>query len=106
MNFTSLQVFLISFLAMALVSVLYHWPWVLFGVLLFISGVWLYFLRQPIYLKIFGVVAVGGPIAEAVAIHFGAWWYTTPQLIGFPVWLPPLWGLAAVGIVVIFEQLR
>ena len=35
---------------------------------------------------------VFGPIAEAIAIHFGAWNYTLPVIAGIPLWLPFVWG--------------
>lgn len=39
---------------------------------------------------------IGGPLAEAVMIYSGAWSYAEPHLLGFPLWLPFLWGNAAV----------
>jgi len=37
-----------------------------------------------------------GPLAEAVAIALHAWTYPRPQLLGFPLWLAPLWGIAGL----------
>jgi len=42
------------------------------------------------------VAILGGPIAEAVAIHFGLWMYADPAFLGFPIWLPFVWGNAAL----------
>ena len=46
--------------------------------------------RVAVY--VFGIGFVLGPLAEALAIHAGAWTYTDPHLLGFSVWLPSLWG--------------
>lgn len=40
--------------------------------------------------------AVLGPIAEIVAVRFGAWSYHTPDFLGVPIWLPIAWGLATL----------
>jgi len=37
-----------------------------------------------------------GPLAEATAIMAGAWTYSAPDLLGFPFWLPFLWGNAGL----------
>ncbi len=44
-------------------------------------------------------VLVSGPGAEAIAIYFGAWNYTNPTWGGIPIWLPFVWGNAALYIV-------
>ncbi len=46
--------------------------------------------RANLLLYFFGFIF--GPIAEAIAICFGAWHYTYPFLIGIPLWLPLVWG--------------
>ena len=46
-------------------------------------------------LSIYGVAFVLGPGGEMLAIHFGAWEYAKPLLL-VPLWLPPVWGVAAV----------
>ena len=38
-----------------------------------------------------------GASAEIVCIYFGAWKYTNPTYL-IPLWLPILWGLAAIVI--------
>jgi len=37
-----------------------------------------------------------GSFTESICIHFGAWSYTSPQFLGIPLWLPIVWGIAAV----------
>ena len=43
--------------------------------------------------------AILGSIAEMIAIYFGAWKYATPTVFGIPMWLPFVWGNAALYIV-------
>ena len=42
------------------------------------------------------IVFISGPLAESVAIHFGAWTYAQPVFIGIPLWLPFVWGNAGL----------
>ncbi|MEI6057732.1 MAG: hypothetical protein WCQ60_02055, partial [bacterium] len=37
------------------------------------------------YIILFLLIFISGPIAEAIAIHFGAWTYATPVFIGVPI---------------------
>ena len=37
-----------------------------------------------------------GTLAELLSIHYGAWAYALPSFAGIPLWLPFLWGTAAV----------
>jgi hypothetical protein len=41
------------------------------------------------------VAFVLGPLGELIAIYFGAWGYTEPFYF-IPIWLPFLWGIAAL----------
>jgi hypothetical protein len=36
-----------------------------------------------------------GSVAESIAIYFGAWKYSKPFYL-IPIWLPLLWGIAAL----------
>jgi hypothetical protein len=56
----------------------------------------------------FWVVVGGtlGPIAEILAIGGGAWEYTAPYFFGIPIWLPLLWGLAALFGRRVVEELK
>ena len=45
------------------------------------------------------VCAILGSLAEMIAIYFGAWKYATPTVFGIPMWLPFVWGNAALYIV-------
>lgn len=48
------------------------------------------------YWKYFVVCAGLGVVSEVYAIHAGAWSYALPQILGVPLWLPFLWGNAAI----------
>jgi len=48
------------------------------------------------YLKTSLICTFFGPIAEAIAIAFKAWTYNDHQIIGVPIWLAPLWGVACL----------
>jgi len=47
---------------------------------------------------IYVTMAILGPIAEVVIVHAGAWQYGSPDWAGIPMWLPFLWGSAALSI--------
>lgn len=48
-------------------------------------------------------ILISGPIAEAFAIYFGAWNYTSPVFIGIPIWLFFVWGNAGLYVVKLKE---
>ena len=85
-------------LAVALVALLYKNNVALTSAMIigWLIAIKIWHKKEDIYL--FVVAAVAGSIAEAVAIEFGAWHYTNPTLLGVPIWLPLLWGLAVVFI--------
>jgi hypothetical protein len=81
-----------------LTSVLWRTP-VALTALLIATGVAIYALR-PSRTSAF-VYLIGflfGPLAEAVSIRTGAWEYASPTFLGIPVWLPFVWGIAALFI--------
>ncbi len=63
-------------------------------ILLCVFGLKFWYKKHDTYFFVSG--AIIGPIGEIVAIHFGAWYYTNPTVLGIPVWLPIVWGLAVV----------
>ena len=58
------------------------------------------FLLRPTRpsLVVYAVGFVFGPTAEVLGIHAGAWRYSTGDLLGIPIWLPFVWGNAALFI--------
>ena len=51
------------------------------------------------------IVGVAGPTAEAVAIYFGSWHYSTTSVLTFPLWLPGVWAGAALFILRLGKRL-
>lgn len=47
---------------------------------------------------VFVVGAIIGPVIEIIAIYFGVWRYANPTLLGIPMWLPVLYGIASIFI--------
>lgn len=91
--------------ALLIPSWLWQQPLLVFaGVVLVAAGI-LALYRNPVLYAVFVVVGVVGAAAEAVAIHHSAWTYTQPQLLGIPLWLPVLWGVAGVTVVRIERKL-
>jgi uncharacterized membrane protein YoaT (DUF817 family) len=58
------------------------------------------FLLRPTgpSLVVYAVGFVCGPTAEVLGIHAGAWTYSTSDFLGIPIWLPFVWGNAALFI--------
>ncbi|MEI8062306.1 MAG: hypothetical protein WCG97_03350 [bacterium] len=50
------------------------------------------------YIIFFILVCISGPVAESIAIYFGAWTYSSALFIGVPAWLPFVWGNAGLYI--------
>ncbi|MBS3051354.1 MAG: DUF2878 family protein [Candidatus Aenigmarchaeota archaeon] len=46
--------------------------------------------------QVYIVSAVFGPVGEMAAIYFGVWSYSNPTVLGIPMWLPFLWGMAGM----------
>jgi hypothetical protein len=85
----------IYLVAIGLVCLLWQMPIVLALCFVVMSILVLCRWHTRIDLFIYGVGFVLGPGGEMVAIHFGAWEYAEPFLL-VPLWLPPVWGVAAV----------
>jgi uncharacterized membrane protein YoaT (DUF817 family) len=81
-----------------LTSVLWHYPAALIALLL-VTALAIHTIRPTATnLVVYMTGFVFGPIAEAVSISTGAWEYDTAHLLGVPVWLPFVWGNAALFI--------
>ena len=81
-----------------LTSVLWRTP-VALTALLIATGVAIYALRPSrTSACVYAVGFVFGPLAEGVSISTGAWEYASPTFLGIPVWLPFVWGIAALFI--------
>jgi len=81
-----------------LTSVLWHYP-VALTALLIVTGAAIYALRPSrTSACVYATGFVFGPLAEGLAIQTGAWEYASPSVLGIPVWLPFVWGNAALFI--------
>jgi hypothetical protein len=81
-----------------LTSVLWHYPVALIALLL-VTTVGIYKIRpNATSIVVYMTGFVFGPLAEAASISTGAWEYDTTLLLGVPVWLPFVWGNAALFI--------
>jgi uncharacterized membrane protein YoaT (DUF817 family) len=81
-----------------LTSVLWHYPMALIA-LLVVTAVGIHAIRpSATNVVVYMTGFVFGPLAEAVSISTGAWEYDTTHLLGVPVWLPFVWGNAALFI--------
>lgn len=76
---------------------------VLFVMLLSTSVLMLSVEKSKQEVETFIFSAVFGASAECIAIIFGAWTYSNPDLFNIPIWLPFLWGIAAVFMVRVYK---
>lgn len=78
-----------------LVCLLWHMPVFLALCFVGISILVLHRWHTRSDLFLYSIAFLLGPAAEVMAIYFGAWEYAEPLFL-IPLWLPPLWGIAAV----------
>ncbi len=98
---TSLLVLILA--AFAIIG-LWQVPWVLVLTLCVLA--WLKHILFPIKWELLWFLAIGamGAYAEALIIQEGgAWSYSNPQLFGIPIWLPAIWGLAAIALMTMYD---
>lgn len=94
--YNHILVSLVGVLTLLLVSLLWREEVLLFVLLILNAILMLYLVGFRKNLVIFLFCAVFGAIAEIIAIYFGAWHYSNPQILGIPIWLPVLWGIASL----------
>lgn len=67
--------------------------------LVFAVGLAIFMLRPTrASLVVYAVGFLFGPTAEILGIHAGAWSYSNTDFLGIPIWLPFVWGNAALFI--------
>ena len=93
----SIGTYFIAVLSLLSVSILWKEPILLAGVLLSLSIVMILIGKDQIRLRLYLWVTCGfaGALAEYIAIQGGAWDYTD-HVDTIPIWLPLLWGIAAI----------
>ena len=94
----------IATLSLFAVSLLYRSPLILFFLLL-VMGLFLVYLKyEKIKLSFYILFSLSGILSESLAVYFGVWKYTNPDILNHvPLWLAPLWGIAALFIINMFN---
>jgi hypothetical protein len=89
---------ILAFSTLLVTAALWRHP-VALVVLVFAVGLAIFLLRPTrASLVVYAVGFTFGPSAEALGIHAGAWSYSSADFLGIPVWLPFVWGNAALFI--------
>jgi hypothetical protein len=78
----------------------------LFTALLIECGVTIKLWKKKHDIMYFIVGATLGPLLEIIFIYYGIWMYTKPTFLGIPMWLPLLWGFAAIVLSRIARTIR
>ena len=63
------------------------------------------FLWRTSFLLFSVLAGIWGLTAEWIVMFFGAWEYRIAHVLGAPYWLPILWGLAAVFLKRLYEEI-
>jgi len=88
---------LIAILSVSFVALLWRNVLLLTTSLLIMSILALLHFHHKHDVITFFLGVVTGAVSESLCIYFGAWMYTNPTYL-IPLWLPVLWGLAALVI--------
>src|SRR5512134_459191 len=91
-------------LCIVLTCLLWPSPIILSGCLLSIGVSMLIRWHSRTDLLFYFVAFVVGPLGEAFAVRSGAWTYAKPIFL-IPLWLPLLWGIAALFLKKLCESL-
>jgi hypothetical protein len=62
------------------------------------AALWLMLCRSLAAVGIAAIAAAGGVIVEASLVSAGSFWYTTPDVVGVPMWLPALYAAGAFSL--------
>jgi hypothetical protein len=91
--------------------------------LLFVILLWNYNILLTVVLLLVGIIMLKlinskdqvitfifcgffGATAETLAIYFGVWNYSNSSFFGIPIWLAPLWGIAAIFMSNLNKQIK
>ncbi|MFA6214176.1 MAG: hypothetical protein WC717_02765 [Candidatus Micrarchaeia archaeon] len=89
--------------ALSLLFVSFNWrsPFFLVLALLAIAATMILSGRHRKHDTLFFLLAgIWGVMSEAIAVNFGgAWQYSGSPILGVPLWLPILWGIAGIFLV-------
>jgi len=96
---------ILGFSSIFFVSIFWKNPIFLTFILFIISFLFLFYFRDKSKIVLFFLCGFLGIIAEVIAIYFGAWNYSISNFLNIPYWLFPLWGIASIFMVNIYQQL-
>jgi hypothetical protein len=89
---------ILAFSTLLATAAFWRSPWALVA-LVFTVGLAIWMMRPTrASLVVYAVGFVFGPSAEVLGIHAGAWRYSSNDFLGIPIWLPFVWGNAALFI--------
>ena len=91
--------------SLVLVIKFYNNELLLFILLFILSIILLLLKKSKIELTLFIISGIFGPLAEIVSISSGAWTYSKISLLIVPLWLFPLWGIAAIFIKRLYDDI-
>jgi len=91
-----------------LISVILFWKKsiLLTAILLIIGFLMLYILKSKKKIIVFIFCSFAGALTEIIAIYSGAWIYSNSNFLGIPFWLIPLWGIAALFMINLDNQIN
>ena len=91
---------------LALVCVFWPSPFLLAGLLAVDAALMLSVRRSAADVVLLAFCGAFGAVAESFGIATGAWTYTVPLAAGVPIWLPFIWGIAALFVKEISLQIQ
>ena len=89
---------LLAVLTLLVSAVFWHEARIVVPLLAAISIAMLLVERTKSIFALYLTIFILGPLAESAFIARGAWSYAAPHVLGFSIWLPLLWGNAAIYI--------
>lgn len=87
---------ILSVITLLSVSFLWYVPVLLTFILLVESILMILLYKDKSDIYLFIACGLLGAIAESIAVSLGAWDYNRINIIGIPLWLPLLWGVAGL----------
>ena len=90
---------LLTITSLLSVGLLWRQNLLLFLVLIVLAALLLVMNRSKKEIKTFFFCGFFGPMAEVFVITFGTWSYANPSMMGIPIWLFILWGIASIFMV-------
>ena len=98
--------YVLPFVSLCFVCIFWKQNLLAFSLIMLASAAYLHMNRSKQELILYLVVFLIGPIAETIAIIFGAWYYSNPNIYLVPIRLFPIWGHAAVFVKRLYEDIK